>query len=123
MGGLAKSPSRTTERYVNIWDISVRYSGHMDYTRPVEALIPGATGRVIATLARVEAELPVSTLAKIAGVGRTRTSGIVGELSALGIVERREIGRTVMVSLARRSAAGQVIDRLAHLGSEVIARL
>jgi len=95
----------------------------MDYTRPVEALIPGATGRVIATLARVEAELPVSTLAKIAGVGRTRTSGIVGELSALGIVERREIGRTVMVSLARRSAAGQVIDRLAHLGSEVIARL
>ena len=95
----------------------------MDYGRPVEAVIPGATGRLLATLARVEAELPLSTLASIAGVGRTRASGIIGELSALGIVERREIGRTVMVSLARHSAAGEVIDRLAHLGSEVIARL
>ena len=95
----------------------------MDYSRPVEAVIPGATGRLLATLARVEAELPLSTLASIAGVGRTRASGIIGELSELGIVERREIGRTVMVSLARHSAAGEVIDRLAHLGSEVIARL
>jgi len=95
----------------------------MDYSRPVEAIIPGATGRLLATLARVEAELPVSTLASIARVGRTRASGIIGELSALGIVERREIGRTVMVSLARHSAAGEVIDRLAHLGTEVIARL
>ena len=49
--------------------------------------------------------------------------GIIGELAELGLVERREIGRTVVVSLARHSAAGEVIDRLAHLGSEVIARL
>ena len=95
----------------------------MDYTRPVEAVIPGATGQLLATLARVEAELPVSTLARIARVGRTRASGIIAELSDLGIVERREIGRTVMVSLARHSAAGELIDRLAHLGSEVIVRL
>ena len=91
--------------------------------RPVEAIIPGATGRLLATLSRVEAELPVSTLASIAGVGRTCASGIIGELAALGIVERREIGRMVMVSLARHSAAGEVIDRLAHLGTEVMARL
>jgi predicted nucleotidyltransferase len=95
----------------------------VDYTRPVEAVIPGATGQLLATLARVEAELPVSTLARIARVGRTRASGIIAELSDLGIVERREIGRTVMVSLARHSAAGELIDRLAHLGSEVIVRL
>lgn len=95
----------------------------MDYVRPVEAIIPGATGRLLAALGRVEAELPVSTLASIAGVGRTRASGIIAELSALGVVERREIGRTVLVSLARNSAAGELIDRLAHLDSEVIARL
>jgi len=95
----------------------------VDYRRPVEAVIPGATGRLLAALARVEAEVPVSTLASIAGVGRTRASGIVGELSDLGIVERREIGRTVLVSLARHSAAGELIDRLAHLGSEVVVRL
>jgi predicted nucleotidyltransferase len=108
---------------VSRWDIDVRNSGHVDYSRPVEAIIPGATGRLLATLSRVGAELPVSTLASIAGVGRTRASGIIGELAALGIVERREIGRMVTVSLARHSAAGEVIDRLAHLGTEVIARL
>jgi predicted nucleotidyltransferase len=95
----------------------------VDYRRPVEAVIPGATGRLLAALAQVEAELPVSTLARLAGVGRTRASGIIGELSDLGIVERREIGRTVLVSLAKHSVAGELIDRLAHLGSEVIARL
>jgi predicted nucleotidyltransferase len=95
----------------------------VDYRRPVEAVIPGATGRLLAALAQVEAELPVSTLARLAGVGRTRASGIIGELSDLGIVERREIGRTVLVSLAKHSVAGALIDRLAHLGSEVIARL
>ena len=31
-----------------------------------------------------------------------RASGIIGELAALGIVERREIGRMVMVSLVVR---------------------
>jgi len=71
----------------------------------------------------MEVELSVSTLADIAGVGRTRASRIVGELSALGIVERREVGLTVLVSLARQSAAGELIDRLGHLGSEEIARL
>jgi predicted nucleotidyltransferase len=95
----------------------------VDYGRPVEAVIPGATGRLLAALARVEAEVPVSILASIAGVGRTRASGIIGELSDLGIVERREVGRTVMVSLARHSVAGELIDRLAHLHAEVIARL
>lgn len=95
----------------------------MDYRRPVEAVIPGARGRILAALARVETELPVSTLAAVAGVGRTRASGIIGELADLGIVERREIGRTVLVSLARDSAAGELIDRVAHLHSEVLARL
>ena len=120
---MAATVSAGPDQCVNKWNIDVRYSGRVDYSRPVEAVIPGATGRLLATLARVEAELPVSALASIAGVGRTRASGIIGELSALGIVERREIGRTVMVSLARRSAAGEVIDRLAHLGTEVVARL
>jgi hypothetical protein len=62
-------------RYVNDWDIDVRYHERMDFQRPVETLISGATGRLLATLARVDAELPISTLARVAGVGRTRAQG------------------------------------------------
>jgi predicted nucleotidyltransferase len=95
----------------------------MDFRRPVEALIPGATGRLLAALARVDTELPISTLATVAAVGRTRASGPVAQLHELGVVDRREIGRTTMVSLARDNAAGQLLDRLGHLRTTVLARL
>jgi predicted nucleotidyltransferase len=117
-----KSYPRSVQ-HVGIGDISVRYSERVDFRRPVEAVIPGAAGRLLASLAQVEAELPVSTLARISGVGRTRASVIVADLARLGIVDRRQVGRTVLVSLDRQNAAGQLVDRLAHLGSEVIAKL
>lgn len=108
---------------VNVQGINVRYTEHMDFRHPVEAIVPGATGRLLAALGRVEAELPVTTLAQVAGVGRTRASGILAELSDLGVVNRREIGRTVLVSLSRENAAGQLIDELANLRTGVIDRL
>jgi Nucleotidyltransferase domain len=95
----------------------------MDFERPVEAVIPGATGRLLAALARVDTELPISTLASVAGVGRTRASGLVSQLHQLGLVDRRDIGRATLVSLARESAAGDLIDRLAHLRTVVVDRL
>jgi predicted nucleotidyltransferase len=95
----------------------------VDFSRPVEALIPGATGRLLAALGRVETEMAVSTLAQVAGVGRTRASGILGELCDLGVVNRREVGRTVLVRLARDNAAGHLIERLANLHASVIEEL
>jgi predicted nucleotidyltransferase len=89
----------------------------------VETVIPGATGRLLAALARVDTELPISTLASVAGVGRTRASGLISELSSLGLVDRREIGRTTMVRLARDNAAGELVDRLGHLQSLVVDQL
>lgn len=108
---------------VSVRVIDVQYSERMDFRRPVEAIVPGATGRLLAALGRVEAELPVTTLAQVAGVGRTRASGILAGLSDLGVVNRREIGRTVLVSLARDNAAGQLLDELANLRRGVIDRL
>lgn len=95
----------------------------MDFRTPVETVIPGATGRLLAALARVDAELPVSTLARVAGVGRTRASGLISELYNLGLIDRREIGRTTMVRLARDNAAGELLDRLGHLQELVMDRL
>jgi len=109
--------------HVNNWDINVRYSERMDFRTPVETLIPGATGRLLAALARVDAELPISTLASVAGVGRTRASGLIAELSTLGLVDRREIGRTTMVRLARDNAAAELVDRLVHLQNVVVDQL
>src|SRR5580693_10716411 len=95
----------------------------MDFSRPVEALIPGAQGRVLGALARVDAELPVSTLAAVAGVGRTRASAVLGKLADLGVVSRREVGPTVLVRLERRNAVGELVAGLAGLRSRVIEAL
>ena len=95
----------------------------MDYSRPVETLIPGAQGRLLGALARVDAELAVSALAAVAGVGRTRASAVLRELADLGIVSRREVGPTVLVRLERGNAVGQLVARLAGLRSQVIEEL
>ena len=95
----------------------------MDFTRPLEALIPGASGRLLGALARVEAELPVSTLASVAGVGRTRASAVLKELAELGVISRRQVGPTVLVRLERANAAGQLVARLGGLRIEVIEEM
>jgi len=86
----------------------------VDFERPVESVIPGAAERLLGALARVDAELPISTLARV---------GLVSQLHQLGLVDRREIGGTTIVGLASDSAAGDLIDRLAHLRTFVIDQL
>jgi hypothetical protein len=95
----------------------------MDFTRPVETLIPGASGRLLGALARVEGELPVSTLAAVAGVGRTRASALLTELAELGVVGRRQVGPTVLVRLERGNVAGQLVAHIAGLRNQVIGQL
>jgi predicted nucleotidyltransferase len=95
----------------------------VDFTRPLEALIPGASGRLLGALARVEAELPVSTLASVAGVGRTRASAVLKELAELGVISRRQVGPTVLVRLERANAAGQLVARMGGLRIQVIEEI
>jgi predicted nucleotidyltransferase len=95
----------------------------MDFGHPIEAVIPGASGRLLAALARVDAEMPVSRLAQVAGVGRTRASGLISELAELGIVSRREIGRTTLVRLDRENLAGDLVDRLGGIRRSATERL
>jgi predicted nucleotidyltransferase len=95
----------------------------MDFAHPVEALIPGAPGRLLAALAKVDAELPVSRLAVIAGVGRTRASVVLGDLARLGVVSRRQVGPTTLVRLDRENVGGEIVACLGGLRQRVIIRL
>lgn len=85
-------------------------------------LIPVATGRLLAALARVDTELPISTVASVAGVGRTRASDSFPSCLAWAW---STAGRSVapVVRLARDNAAGSLIDRPGHLQAVVIDQL
>lgn len=95
----------------------------MDFAHPVEALIPGAPGRLLAALARVDTELPVSRLAAVAGVGRTRASVVLSDLARLGVVSRRQVGPTTLVRLNRENIGGELVARLGDVRHQVIERL
>ena len=95
----------------------------MDFVRPVESVIPGVQGRVLAVLARVETELTMRTVAQLAGVSTNRAVAVLNQLIHLGLVERREAGSAALVRLDRDNEASQAVLNLSTLTDRVLERL
>src|SRR5579863_8059992 len=91
------------------------YDCHVDYTRPVEALIPGVQGRVLGVLARTTSELTMRSVADLAGVSPQQASVVIGRLLELGIVERRDVPPASLVRLAGDNSAAQIVLSIADL--------
>jgi predicted nucleotidyltransferase len=103
----------------------------VDFARPVEAVIPGVQGRILAVFAETSAELNLRTVARLANVSPAQASRVLPTLLELGIVERREAppsalfrfvpenvaARAVMALAGSRQA---VLDEMARTASEVI---
>lgn len=84
----------------------------MDYLRPVEALIPGAQGRVLATLARAGAPLNLRTVARLAGISAGQASRVLPRLVELGIVRRTEVPPAALFELPARNFVAQLVHNL-----------
>jgi predicted nucleotidyltransferase len=95
----------------------------MDYGNPVEALIPGVQGRVLAVLARTEAELTMRSVADLAGVSANQATVVLNRLVRLGLVERREVGASGLVRLIRENEAARSVLELVDLRQGVLNRL
>ena len=95
----------------------------MDYVHPVQAVIPGAQGRVLAVLAQTTATLNLSTLARLAGVSVAQASRVMPGLVELGLVERREIPPSSQFRLIRENVAAQAIIDLARSRDTALDRI
>jgi predicted nucleotidyltransferase len=95
----------------------------VDYTRPIEAIVPGVQGRVLAVLCRNHSEMTIRTVARLAGVSAQQCSVVVAELVRLGLVSRREAGPSSLVALDRGNEAARMVAELGDLMSRVVARL
>jgi len=87
----------------------------MDFARPVEAIIPDAQGRVLATLANTTQELNLRTLAELSGISVAHAARIVPRLVELGVVERREVPPAVLVKLVPEHLASRAVLAMADL--------
>lgn len=86
----------------------------MDFVRPVEAVIPGVQGRVLAVLAETTAELNLRTIARLSGVSPAQTSRVLPGLVALGLVERREAPPSSLFRLVPEHVASGPLVALAR---------
>ena len=93
----------------------------MDFVHPVTAVIPGAQGRVLATLAETTAELNLRTLARLSRVSVAQASRVLPGLVELGLVERREVPPSSQFRLVRAHVAARAVLELAAARATVLA--
>lgn len=84
----------------------------MDHRQPVEALIPGAQGRILGVLARAGAPLNLRTLARLAGISPGQASRVLPRLVELGVVQRTEAPPSALFELPKRNFAADLVRAL-----------
>jgi DNA-binding transcriptional ArsR family regulator len=95
----------------------------VDFRRPVEAVIPGVQGRILAVLSETTAELNLRTIARLAGVSPAQASRVLPELVGLGLVERREAPPSALFALVDEHVAARAVRALARVHDVVVAEL
>jgi nucleotidyltransferase-like protein/IclR-like helix-turn-helix domain-containing protein len=95
----------------------------MEFRRPIEALIPDAQGRILATLTRTTEELTLTTLADLSGVSLAHVARVVPRLVELGVVDRRDVPPAALVRLARDNLAARLIAALGDLRQALLEEL
>jgi predicted nucleotidyltransferase/DNA-binding transcriptional ArsR family regulator len=86
----------------------------VDFVRPIEAVVPGAQGRVLAVLAETTGELSLRTVARLAGVSQAQVSRLMPGLVELGLVERREVPPSSLFRLVPEHVAARALLNLAR---------
>jgi predicted nucleotidyltransferase len=92
----------------------------VDFVRPIEAIVPGAQGRVLAVLAETTAELNLRTIAQLAGISQAQASRLLPDLVALGVVERREVPPSSLFRLVPEHVASRALLTLARSTDAVL---
>jgi predicted nucleotidyltransferase len=95
----------------------------VDLTRPVEAVVGGVQGRLLAALVRVSAPLTLRQLAGIAGVSPAQASRVLPRLVELGLVDRYEVPPASQFVLVRDNAAAQLLVALSHVHTAALHQI
>jgi hypothetical protein len=95
----------------------------MDFIRPVQAVIPGAHGRILAVLAETTADLNLRTVARLSGVSLAHASRLLPHLVELGMVERREAPPSALFRFVPDHVASRAITALTRTHQTVLDEL
>lgn len=95
----------------------------MDLRDPVQAVIPGAQGRILAVLCQTSAELNLRTIARLSGVSVAQASRVMPTLVDLGLVERREAPPSALFKFVPDHVAARAVTALADARRTVLEEM
>lgn len=95
----------------------------MDFIHPLQTVVPGVQGRILAVLAKTTAELNLRTIASIADVSEAQASRVLPGLVAIGLVERREAPPSALFRLIRDHIAAEPILALSRSRDRMIQKM
>lgn len=103
--------------------LGIFYAEAMDFVRPLQSVIPGVQGRILAVLAETTGELNLRAIASIAGVSEAQASRVLPGLVAVGLVERREAPPSALFRLVRDHIAAGPVLALARSRDRMIQQM
>jgi predicted nucleotidyltransferase len=95
----------------------------VDFARPVQAVIPGAQGRILAVLAETSAELNLRALARLSGVSLAQASRVLPGLVSLGMIERRDVPPAALFRVVPEHVAVRAVMELSRARDMVLGEL
>jgi predicted nucleotidyltransferase len=95
----------------------------MNFVHPIEAVIPGVQGRVLAVLAETTADLNLRTIARLSDVSLAQASRVLPGLVDLGLVERREVPPSSLFRLVHEHVAAGPLLALARARDDVVEEM
>lgn len=95
----------------------------MDFAEPVQALIPGATGRALAVLVQTSMPLSGRAIAELSGVSPAQAARVLQRLVDLGVVESRSAPPAILYSLVTEHVAAEPLRMLSRLPARLTERL
>ena len=95
----------------------------MDFTRPIEVLIPGVQGRIFGVLVETTEELNLRTVARLADVSVAQAARVLPDLVELGLVERREAPPSALFRLVRENVAARFVLALTDLRQALLTEM
>jgi len=99
------------------------YALYVDFREPVQAVVPGAQGRILAVLCQTSAELNLRTIARLSGVSVAQASRVMPGLVELGMVERREAPPSALFTFVPEHVAARAIAALVDARRTVLNEL
>lgn len=95
----------------------------MDFAEPLQALVPGATGRVLDVLVHTTMPLSGRAIAQLAGVSPAQAARVLPRLAELGLVRRTSAPPAVLYEFVHDHVAADALHLIAGISFVFLERL